>query len=112
MEARADWEIHSLFIVWGATLIWAIARPEKRAWVESLALAGGLFAAVPVINALTVPRNGITGLLSGDWLFVAFDIAMLILAIGLGFAARKAARATTAKPPRRARAIKEELATA
>lgn len=80
--------------------------------MESLALAGGLFAAVPVINALTVPRNGITGLLSGDWLFVAFDIAMLILAVGLGFAARKAARATTAKPPRRARAIKEELATA
>lgn len=112
MAGRAEWEIHSLFILWGAMLVWAIARPEKRAWVESLALAGGLFAAVPVINALTVPRNGIMGLLSGDWLFVAFDIAMLMLAAGFGFAARKAARATTAKPPRRARAIKEELATA
>lgn len=112
MAERADWEIHSLFIAWGATLIWAIARPEKQAWVESLTLAAGLFAAVPVINALTVPRNGVNGLLSGDSLFVAFDIAMLMLAAGFGFAARKAARATTAKPPRRARAIKEELATA
>ncbi|WP_420144711.1 PepSY-associated TM helix domain-containing protein [Sphingobium sp.] len=112
MEERAEWEIHSLFIMWAATLVWAIARPEKRAWVESLSIAAGLFAVVPAINALTVPRNGITGLLTGDWLFVAFDIAMLMLAAGFGFAARKAASASTAKPPRRARAVKEGLATA
>jgi hypothetical protein len=112
MADRAEWEIHSLFILWAATLVWAISRTEQRAWVECLSLTAGLFAAVPVVNALSVPRNGVVGLLSGDWLFVAFDIAMLMLAASFGYAARKAARATTAKPPRRARAIKEELATA
>lgn len=112
MADRAEWEIHSLFILWAATLVWAISRSERRAWVECLSLTAGLFAAVPVVNALSVPRNGVVGLLSGDWLFVAFDIAMLMLAASFGYAARKAPRATTAKPPRRARAIKEELATA
>jgi uncharacterized iron-regulated membrane protein len=103
LAGRAQWEIHSLFLVWGGVLAWAIARPEKRAWIEALGLCAALFAAVPLVNALTVPRNGVTGLIAGDWLFVAFDLAMLLLALGFGFAARKAARAKAAAP-RRARA--------
>lgn len=102
MTERAEWEIHSLFLTWGAVLLWTIARPYRRAWVECLVLASGLFAAVPVVNALTVPRNMLTGLMTGDWLFVAFDIAMLVLAFGFGWAARKAATVTS-KPLRRTR---------
>ena len=111
MEQRAAWEIHCLFIVWGATLVWAIARPERRAWIESLAAAALLFAAVPIVNAVTVPRNLLTGLLSGDWLFVAFDLAMIALAVGFGFAARKAAHAK-AISSRRARRAARAMATA
>jgi uncharacterized iron-regulated membrane protein len=112
MAGRAEWEVHSLFILWGGTLVWAIARPERRAWVESLALTSALFAAVPIVNALTVPRNLVTGLMSGDGLFVAFDLAMLTLAAGFGFATRKAAQVKAAKSPRRTRKVQEELATA
>ena len=111
MEQRAAWEIHCLFIVWGATLVWAIARPERRAWIESLAAAALLFAAVPIVNAVTVPRNLLTGLLSGDWLFVAFDLAMIALAVGFGFAAREAAH-TKAISSRRARRAARAMATA
>ena len=112
MAGRADWEIHCLFLVWGAMLAWAVARPERRAWTEGLALTAALFASVPVVNALTVNRNLLTGLLSGDWLFVAFDLAMLALAAAFAVAARKAARGKAARAPRRARGGQDGLAPA
>jgi hypothetical protein len=112
MAGRADWEIHCLFLVWGALLAWAVARPERRAWTEGLALTAALFASVPVVNALTVNRNLLTGLLSGDWLFVAFDLAMLALAAAFAVAARKAARGKAARAPRRARGGQDGLAPA
>ncbi|RIA36609.1 putative iron-regulated membrane protein [Hephaestia caeni] len=101
MENRADWEIHALFIAWGAVLAWAIVRPTRRAWVEGLAAAALLYTAVPVVNALTTPRNLFASLAAGDWLFVGFDCAMLMLAAGFGWAARKAARVRAAPAPRR-----------
>lgn len=93
MADRAGWEINSLFLTWAGVLLWACARPQRRAWVESLSCAAALFVAVPIVNAITVPRNMLTGLRTGDWLFVAFDMAMVALAFALGWAARKAARA-------------------
>ncbi|MGK2911715.1 MAG: PepSY-associated TM helix domain-containing protein [Sphingobium sp.] len=112
MAERATWEIDTLFLIWGAVLLWAIARPHRRAWIESLALASVLFAAVPLVNAFTVPRNMLTGLMTGDWLFVAFDIAMLVFAVGFGWAARKAATLRPAKSPRRRRDTQEVLVAA
>ncbi|MET3827007.1 putative iron-regulated membrane protein [Sphingomonas sp. PvP055] len=109
MTARAEWEIHSLFLTWAAVLLWAIARPYRRAWIESLALAAGLFASVPVVNALTVSRNMLTGVMTGDWLFVAFDIAMLLFALGFGWAARKAST-VNAKPARGMRTMQNMAA--
>jgi uncharacterized iron-regulated membrane protein len=109
MTARAEWEIHSLFLTWAAVLLWAIARPYRRAWIESLALAAGLFASVPVGNALTVSRNMLTGVMTGDWLFVAFDIAMLLFALGFGWAARKAST-VNAKPARSIRTMQNMAA--
>jgi len=100
---RADWEIHSLFITWGAALAWGIARPARRAWVETLAVAALLYASIPLVNALTTPRNFVASLLHGDWLFVGFDMAMLALALALGWAGRKAHRFNPA-PKTRTRA--------
>src|SRR3546814_20250004 len=39
---RAEWEVHSLFIVWGAMLARAMVRPARRAWLEGLAAAATL----------------------------------------------------------------------
>src|SRR5690606_33682906 len=57
MADRAEWEINSLFLTWTGVLLWACARPQRRAWVESLSCATVLFVAVPIANAITVPRN-------------------------------------------------------
>jgi len=50
----------------------------------------------------------LTGLMTGDWLFVAFDMAMVALAFALGWAARKAARAKP-KARRGTRPNRQEL---
>ncbi len=101
MQDRPEWEIHSLFIAWGAMLAWAIVRPIRRAWIEGLAAAALLFAAVPVVNSLTTPRGLFPSLVAGDWLFVGFDSIMLLLAAGFGWAAHKSARVRAVRAPRR-----------
>src|SRR5690606_6349885 len=109
MPGRAEWEIHSIFILWGGMLLYAVARPTRRAWIEGLMLAAVLYLAVPLVNALTVPRNGLVGLFTGDWLFVAFDLVMLATAAAFAWAARKMTRARAIQPPRRSARQSAEL---
>ena len=51
MAERAGWEINSFFIVWGISLLHAMVRRVRAAWVEQLALAALLFGAVPAFSA-------------------------------------------------------------
>lgn len=108
---RADWEIHSLFIAWGAIFTWTIARPVKMAWVETLAACAALYALVPVVNVLTTQRGLISSLIAGDWIFAGFDLAMFAMAAACGFTAWKVAtRKPKAAPRRKARGLMEAAA--
>jgi uncharacterized iron-regulated membrane protein len=100
---RANAEINSLFAIWGGMLVWAILRPGGRAWTEGLCFAAILFAAVPLVNALTTERHFLASLMAGDMLFVGFDLVMVMLALGYAVAARVAARKTGAPPARKRR---------
>ena len=53
----------------------------------------------------------LTGLMTGDWLFVAFDMTMVTLSFALGWAARRAVRVEL-KATRSARQKSKELTTA
>ena len=92
MYKRQEWEIHSLFIAWGAMFVWSLGRPAKRAWIEMLATAAAMYAAVPVINTLTTERGLIASFLAGDWVFIGFEMVMLVMAAMLALAARRMAR--------------------
>lgn len=108
---RADWEIHSLFIAWGAIFTWTIARPVKQAWVETLATCAALYTLVPVVNALTTPRGLIPSLTARDWIFAGFDLSMLAMATACGFTAWKVAtRRPKTSPRRRAPTLAEAAA--
>lgn len=100
IAARSDHEIDAMFIAWGAVAIWAIARPPRRAWLEGLAATALLFAAVPLVNALTTDRSLVASLFAGDMVFASFDSAMLALAAGFGWAALKVARRQPGKAAR------------
>jgi uncharacterized iron-regulated membrane protein len=96
MPDRAAWEINSLFIAWGGVLVWGLGRAlachAARAWIEMLALCAALFAAIPLLNALTTTRGLGQSLPAGDWVFAGFDLAMLALAGGFAFTARRLAQ--------------------
>lgn len=89
MAGRADWEVNGFFIVWGLSLLHAMLRRGRAAWVEQLALAGLLFGAVPLLNALTTPYHLGVSLVQGDWAMAGFDLACLGSGLFLGWAAWK-----------------------
>ena len=92
IEGRSEQEIDAMFIAWGAIAVWAIARPARRAWIESLSAAALAFVSVPIVNALTTSRGLPASLMAGDSIFALFDIAMLVIAAGFCGAAFKVAQ--------------------
>lgn len=93
MATRADWEVNSFFIVWGLSVVHAVFRRGRPAWVEQLALAAVLFCGVPLLNALTTPYHlGVT-LAQGDWTLAGFDLTCLGSGLFLAWAAWKMQRA-------------------
>lgn len=91
MANRADWEINSLFIGWGALAVWSITRPARQAWIETLAAGALLYALVPIVNTLTTERGLMPSLMARDWVFAGFDLTMLATAAILAVSARKVA---------------------
>lgn len=110
LELRAQWEVNSLFIAWGAVLTWAVARPAKRAWAEMFVLCGVLYVAVPIVSALTTNRGLPASIAAGDVLFVTFDMLMLICGAAFAFAALRIARHTPRMRERRGNRDAEAMA--
>jgi uncharacterized iron-regulated membrane protein len=107
---RAELEVAAMFWVWFGLAAVSLLRPARRAWSETLAVSALGFAALPAVNLATTDRGLFASLASGDWLFVGFDVAFIILAALLGLAAWRAAPARTpaAARPQRAVALQED----
>jgi len=110
---RKDWEIHVFFMVWGATLLYAMVRPAKRGWIELLWLAAGLLLALPVLNAMTTDRGLWNSLAAGDWVFAGFDLAMIAFAaLHAWLAIRTTRHRPKVKPVRKTAAVTDGTAPA
>lgn len=102
LAARAEWEIHAFFIVWGGALAWALARPARRAWIELLWLAAAALALLPVLNALTTDRPLWRSLAEGDWVFAGLELTLIALAcLHAALAVRAARHQPKTKPARK-----------
>jgi len=80
MAGRTGWEINAFFIVWLASLLHAIVRPARAAWIEQCIAASLLFALLPLLNPLTGGHGLFTSLQHGQLSIAAFDQAMLAIA--------------------------------
>jgi uncharacterized iron-regulated membrane protein len=87
MAGRAEWEIHTLFFVWGWMGLYALLRPVKRAWVELFTLAAAAFALLPVLNALTTDKHLLATVGHGDWALAAVDLTFLAFGAAFGMIA-------------------------
>jgi uncharacterized iron-regulated membrane protein len=101
MEKRSDWEIHWFFILWGASLVWAMLRPAKRAWVELLWAGCAALALLPVVNVLTTDRPLWRSAIDGDWVFTGLELTLLALAALHGWLAIRTWRHQPKRKPQR-----------
>jgi len=97
---RSDWEVQAFFIAWSLSLLHAILRRGRQGWVEQLSFAALLFAAIPLLNALTTSQHLGASLATGDWAMAGFDLTCLASGLFLAWAAwkmqhRKAPQAKT-----------------
>jgi uncharacterized iron-regulated membrane protein len=103
LAGRADWEIDCLFLVWGGAFLLALLRPARRAWIELSGLCAILLASVPLVSAVTTGRSLPGSLIAGDWLFVSFELVVLLFAAGFAFASWTLAKAPAGQSRPRAR---------
>jgi hypothetical protein len=82
--ARSEWEVHVMFLVWLATLLYPLSRNIMRGWVDLLWMAAAAYGLLPIINAVTTDRHLANSLTQGDWLFAGVDLTFL--ATGMLFA--------------------------
>jgi len=101
LEGRADLEINLFFFVWALTLLHALVRPARSAWVEQLWMASVLLFLLPVLNALTTQRPLWHSLVEGDWIFVVMDLMCWTLALLHAVLAMRTARQRAGAPSRR-----------
>lgn len=90
-SARAAWEAHVMFIVWGLMLLHAALHSPRRAWAQQWWVAAAACGFIPVLNALTTDRHLGVSLPEGDWAFAGFDLTMCVFGIAFAYAATKAA---------------------
>lgn len=102
LAGRSAWEVNVFYITWGATLLYAVARPAKRAWVELLWLACAMLALVPVLDMLTTQRPLWRSVAQGDGVFAGFDLMMwAFAALHAALALRAARHRPPVKPARK-----------
>ena len=104
LAGRGEWEVNCFFIAWGLSLVHALVRRGRAAWVEQLALAAGLFCVVPLLDALSSEQSLRVLLAQGDWTRLGFDLTCLCSGVFLAWAAWKMQRAgqLSGKTPARA----------
>lgn len=91
-SARADWEMHSLFLGWLALGLYARWCPLHAVWKTQLTIAALAWGSVPVVNALTSDRHLGVSLAAGDWVLAGVDLSALVMALSFGLMARHGSR--------------------
>lgn len=92
MRGRAEWEVHILFLAWGAALLLALVRRPPLAWTLLLGSTGVLLAALPAYNVVATERGLFVALASGDLLMAGVDLTLLVFGLAFMWVAARVAR--------------------
>ncbi|UUS66049.1 MULTISPECIES: PepSY domain-containing protein [unclassified Acinetobacter] len=106
LENRSELEIRSFFIVWLLTLVYAMFRTHRQAWLELLAFATAIFALLPIVNFMTGGQPLWNTMANGQWMIASFDLAMWLLAILFAYSFYKVKK-HKGLPVKKARGTKE-----
>jgi uncharacterized iron-regulated membrane protein len=89
LAERPAMEAAWFFTAWGSAAVLALAWPSRRMWQALLGVGGVLFAALPLLNALTSTSNLFYSVTHDLWQIAGVDVVTLLLGVGLLFAARR-----------------------
>ncbi|WP_093063290.1 PepSY domain-containing protein [Sphingomonas sp. OV641] len=111
MPDRSRWEVHVLFIIWGAAAILSLVRRPATVWPALFAVTGGCLALLPIYNLFATRWNAATSLAVGDLLPLGVDLTLVAFAIAYLYLARRVARyRPPVRAPRRSRAAAARVA--
>jgi uncharacterized iron-regulated membrane protein len=103
LQGRPDLEIQCFFTAWGIAAVLALAFPLRWMWRLQLAVAGMLFALLPLLNPLTGGAGLFTSVSQGLWPVAGFDLVALLFGCTLLWACK---RLGAAKAPARMKMAK------
>ncbi len=83
LAERPQTEISWFFIAWGVSMLAGLAWPTRRMWQIQLAVGGLLFAALPLLNAVTTASHLGVSLPLQLWAVAGFDLSCLGLGLFL-----------------------------
>ncbi len=112
MADRTDWEIRTFLIVWLLTLIYAMLRKHRQAWLELLVLATAMYLFTPIINLATGGRALWSSVYHGQSVVASFDIVCLILAAIFAYSYYKLKRYQSTPPKKKAVKVTAKTAEA
>lgn len=109
IQGRGEWEIHTLFLVWGLAIGHSVLRPPRNGWTEQLTVAAIAFVSVPILNAATTSIHlGQTLPLpgrSGDFALAGVDLWLLLTGMAFGYAALVASKKAAIMPSNELRPV-------
>jgi uncharacterized iron-regulated membrane protein len=95
LAARESWEIRVFFLTWLLALGHALLRPDRRGWIEQLAVNTTMWAALPLLNMTTTDSHLFSAAGWRHGALAGFDLVCLILAGVWGYVLWRVA----SKPP-------------
>lgn len=105
LAERPGWEVRVFFYAWLLSFVAPLIRPARTAWRSQFVAGAALFAALPLINAMTTQTHlGIT-LARGNWVYAGFDLTMLGISALLALTAWHASRAPSGRKPAKRQAL-------
>ncbi len=93
IDARSQWEVHVLFIIWGLMLVYPFFLSRWRClrdiWQQQLMIAALAYLLLPLINLVTTEQHLGTTIRQGDWAMAGVDLSMLLIGASFLFAVYK-----------------------
>jgi hypothetical protein len=106
MRARADWEMHTLFIAWAVAALMAFVVKPARAWWLLFAATGVLLVALPIYDVVATDRGLFASLAIGDLMIAGIDATIMVFGLAFLLLARRVSRHDpAAKRARNPRAV-------
>ncbi|TXC71235.1 PepSY domain-containing protein [Sphingomonas ginsenosidivorax] len=91
LRARAEWEMHALFITWAIAAVVAFVVRPARVWPLLFATTGVLLVVLPMYDIFATERGLFASLAIGDLMIAGIDASMFVFGIGFLLLARRVA---------------------